>query len=67
MGKYKITIDGARKASLSKAIARGTFRDFIGTSINGFMLHIGDSSPKKAELWGILYGLQTAWESGVRS
>lgn len=38
----------------------------MGCWLSGFSLNIGICSTLLAELWGVYYGLHTAWELGVR-
>ncbi|CAA7051324.1 unnamed protein product [Microthlaspi erraticum] len=57
--------DGASRGNPGLASAGGVLRDENGMWICGFALKLGICSAPLAELWGIYYGLWTAWERRV--
>jgi len=61
-----VNTDGASHGNPGFATARGVVRDGEGSWLGGFALNIGVCSAPLAELWGVYYGLVTAWERGVR-
>ncbi|KAG7568483.1 Ribonuclease H-like superfamily [Arabidopsis thaliana x Arabidopsis arenosa] len=57
--------DGASKGNPGLATASGVLRNSDGEWCGGFALNIGRCSAPLAELWGVYYGLYTAWEHRV--
>lgn len=62
----KINTDGAGLQRLGAAAAGRILWDSSGACFGGFMFIIGSCSVIHAELWGMLQGLQLAWEKGAR-
>lgn len=59
-----MNIDGAFKASLRMASTGGLIGDHNGRWIQRFTDNIGTCTIIITELWGILIGLQMAWNRG---
>lgn len=62
---FKLNTDGARKIS-GNASAGGLIRNYCGEWVHGFGMNIGHCTITGAELWGLLQGLQLAWNIGIR-
>lgn len=65
-GWIKLNTDGASRGNPGIAAAGGVFRDDKGESVCGSGANIGIATAAVAELWGLLYGLQIAWDRGWR-
>lgn len=65
-GWIKLNSDGSVFGADYRASSGGVLRDFQGRWIRGFARNIGRCSISKAELWGILDGLNLAWEMGFK-
>jgi hypothetical protein len=63
----KINVDGASSGNPGPAGAGGLLRDFTGKWLKGFVINVGVATNTTAEFWGILKGLELAWELGFRS
>ncbi|CAN1147728.1 hypothetical protein LINPERHAP2_LOCUS16044 [Linum perenne] len=61
-----INIDGAVDLSSKSASVGGMIRDSLGRCFEAFSCNLGIFSVIKAELRGILMGLQRVWSSGYR-
>ncbi|KAK9018022.1 hypothetical protein V6N11_001012 [Hibiscus sabdariffa] len=59
-----LSTDGAVSIATGMGSVGGIFRSDDGSWILGFNKTIGILRPLQAELWGILLGLQLAWENG---
>ncbi|KAJ1440340.1 Ribonuclease H domain [Sesbania bispinosa] len=57
---YKLNVDGSAMASNMQASCGGLIRDHNDTFVKGFSCKIDISSTVKAELWGLLHGLNLA-------
>lgn len=57
-GWIKVNMDGARRASIGLASARGLIRDHLGNWIKGFTVNIGQTDSFTTELWGLKEDLQ---------
>lgn len=62
----KCNTDGACLEGGLRIGCGGVFRDSSGNWIFGFTRHIGEGSVLTAELWGIVSGLEIAWDTGYR-
>ncbi|KAJ9185788.1 hypothetical protein P3X46_005380 [Hevea brasiliensis] len=60
----KLNTDGSVVADSNLAV--GLFRDANGFWLAGFGLNLDACDIYSAELWGILQGLQLAWQYGFR-
>ncbi|XP_010484806.1 PREDICTED: uncharacterized protein LOC104763089 [Camelina sativa] len=65
VGWVKLNTDGASHGNPGLATAGGVLRDSDGAWIGGFAFNIGICTAPLAELWGVYYGLYTAWEKGI--
>ena len=54
--------DGASKGNLGEAAVGGFLRDDNGRWLHNFMYNSGFSSSVLAELWGVRFGPEIAWE-----
>ncbi|KAG7593917.1 AAA+ ATPase domain [Arabidopsis thaliana x Arabidopsis arenosa] len=64
-GWSKMNTDGASQGNPGLATAGGVLRNSAREWCGGFTLNIGRCSALLAELWGVYYGLYTAWEHRV--
>ncbi|KAJ1441395.1 Ribonuclease H-like superfamily [Sesbania bispinosa] len=64
VGWIKFNVDGSMKFGSSHAGCRGVMRDYNGIWLGGFSFNIGSSSVLMAELRGIIFTLNIAWERG---
>ncbi|KAG7593942.1 Ribonuclease H domain [Arabidopsis thaliana x Arabidopsis arenosa] len=64
-GWSKMNTDGASQENPGLATAGGVLRNSAREWCGGFTLNIGRCSALLAELWGVYYGLYTAWEHRV--
>ncbi|CAA7030525.1 unnamed protein product [Microthlaspi erraticum] len=62
---WKVNTDGASRGNPGLATAGDVLRDANGAWVGGFALNIGICSAPLAELWGVYYGLNLAWERRV--
>ena len=62
----KCNVDGACKDGGLRTGCGGVFRDSSGVWVTGFKRGLGVGSVLSAELWGILIGIQIAWNRGIR-
>ncbi|KAF7833347.1 Retrovirus-related Pol polyprotein from transposon TNT 1-94 [Senna tora] len=62
----KLNTDGAMIRESRKASCGRLLRDHDGRWVKGFIMHLGESTLVGAELWGMLKGLEMAWELGIR-
>ncbi|CAI9112050.1 OLC1v1012421C1 [Oldenlandia corymbosa var. corymbosa] len=62
----KLNIDGALNTDIGWATAGGLLRDCTGGWCGGFSINIGYCSITGIEIWGLLQGLQLAWDKGYR-
>ncbi|KAH1115517.1 hypothetical protein J1N35_008895 [Gossypium stocksii] len=60
----KVNSDGATAESGNWSAAGGILRDSHGNWLAGFCRFIGRGSALTIELWGILHGLEIAWQKG---
>ncbi|CAL8991959.1 unnamed protein product [Prunus brigantina] len=65
-GVCKVNTDGSRINSSCLIGAGGLLRDSCGNWIKGFSANLGYGSIIEAELWGIFWGLNMAWDAGFR-
>lgn len=65
-GWFKCNVDGACKNNGMATGCSGVILDSSGHWIVGFVRGLGMGSVLNAELWGILLGLQIAWNHGIR-
>ncbi|XP_061354128.1 uncharacterized protein LOC133298795 [Gastrolobium bilobum] len=66
VGFVKVNTDGASCGNPGVATCGGVIRNSQGIWLNGFAYKLGFCSSFKAELWGILRGLEMAWSKGYR-
>lgn len=62
----KINTDGASKGNPGMAGCGGVIRDDCGWWVASFGMNVGCCSAFKAELWGILKGVELSWNQGIR-
>ncbi|KAF7826851.1 ribonuclease H [Senna tora] len=62
----KVNTDGAVGSTGNIAGCGGLIRDHQGNLIKGFIKNLGISSPEGAEAWGIVCGLNLAWDLGFQ-
>ncbi|KAK8606351.1 hypothetical protein V6N13_030637 [Hibiscus sabdariffa] len=65
-GRIKLNTDGAQWGPAGCFACGGIARDHEGRWLFGFNKALGRCSIKEAELWGILIGLECAWNAGFR-
>lgn len=65
-GWVKLNVDGSYLGNSGLASAGGLLRDASSNWLCGFGFNIGESSILHAEIIGISYGLQFAWNMGFR-
>lgn len=65
-GWVKFNVDGACKGLGKAAGCGGVLRDASGSWILGFSKSIGNCNSFEAELWGLLTGLEVAWDVGFK-
>ncbi|XP_061350360.1 uncharacterized protein LOC133295534 [Gastrolobium bilobum] len=66
-GWWKLNVDAALRRNPCQAACGGLIRDEYGNWVSGFVYNIGSCDPLTAEFWGILKGLQFAWEMKVQN
>ncbi|KAF7844636.1 putative RNA-directed DNA polymerase [Senna tora] len=67
MGWFKVNVDGAcSREALERASCGGVVRDYMGRFIYGFSKNLGSCDALAAELWGVILGLNMAWELGIK-
>ncbi|KAK7291983.1 hypothetical protein RIF29_07579 [Crotalaria pallida] len=66
-GWFKMNTDGTSRGNPGLAGCGGLIRDGEGRWIIGYARRIGVTTAYKAELWGILTGMQVAWNDGIRN
>ncbi|KAK7270484.1 hypothetical protein RIF29_23660 [Crotalaria pallida] len=59
-GYLKLNVDGSFRRCSNKAACGGLIRDDNGAMVKAFQSNLGVCSSVKAELWGLLQGLQMA-------
>ncbi|KAK8987848.1 hypothetical protein V6N11_065454 [Hibiscus sabdariffa] len=64
LGWVCLSTDGAVSLGSGIGSVGGVFRADDGSWISGFNKTIGVACPLQTELWGILLGLQLAWDNG---
>ncbi|CAL8155362.1 unnamed protein product [Prunus armeniaca] len=63
-GATKINTDGCQNGETGRIAAGAVLRSSSGMWIKGFAANIGYGQVLDAELWGIFYGLKSAWDMG---
>ncbi|CAN1126630.1 Putative ribonuclease H protein At1g65750 [Linum perenne] len=63
---FTINSDGLVDRSSGNASAGGVLRDWQGRSIDAFTTNLGTCSITRAELTGIIIGMERAWSAGIR-
>ena len=58
---------GPLKDNLGRATCGGVLKNHLGNWIISFTKNLGICSTYVAELWGIVKGLQLAWQKGFRN
>lgn len=66
MDVVKVNVNGASKGSLGYVGCGCVLRNHEGQWVMGAARNLGCCTSQKAELWGVLLGLQTAWRYGCR-
>jgi ribonuclease HI len=61
-----LNTDGSVVEHDTKAACGGVMRDCNGNFLVAYVAHIHPCLVLEAELWGIYYGLKTAWSRGYR-
>lgn len=61
-----MNVDGGVRGDTGSANCGGVIRDENGSWMRGFSARVGRCSVLEAELWGVLHGLQAAWDLGCR-
>lgn len=64
-GWFKLNVDVASKGNPSLAGCGGLVRDEAGHWVAGFGCNIGFCISFTAKLWGVVKGMQMAWEFGI--
>ncbi|KAL4288301.1 hypothetical protein AHAS_Ahas19G0272500 [Arachis hypogaea] len=62
----KLNSDGASCGNPGTASYGGLLRDEMGHWVAGYYSNLRICSAFQAEIWGLLHGLKTAWELGIR-
>ncbi|KAF7844298.1 Non-LTR retroelement reverse transcriptase [Senna tora] len=62
----KVNVDGSCKGDNLLAACGRVFRDAMRSWLWGMARNIGSCSSLEAEIWGILSGMELAWEKGFR-
>ncbi|BFG41860.1 hypothetical protein CerSpe_281350 [Prunus speciosa] len=65
LGMHKLNVDGSRRAASGCIGAGGVIRGADGDWICGFAVNLGKGQILEAELWGLYFGLQLAWDKGI--
>lgn len=65
-GWIKVNSEGASRGNPGLAAAGGVLRDGKDDWVDGFVANLGISTAPAAELWGIVHGINMAWEYGFR-
>lgn len=65
-GWVNLNLDGAVKGNDFKASSGGVLRGSYREGLGGFAQNISTCSVMRGELWGVLDGLNLAWEKGFR-
>ncbi|KAK4282627.1 hypothetical protein QN277_013982 [Acacia crassicarpa] len=65
-GYIKINTDGEAKGNPGLAACGVVIRNTHGCWLGGYAFRLGICSAYKAELWGMLHGLEEAWQAGFR-
>ncbi|CAN1293344.1 Putative ribonuclease H protein At1g65750 [Linum perenne] len=63
---FTLNMDGSVRLSEQRAVAGGCLRDANGKVADAFASNLGYCSITRAEISGIVIGLERAWEAGVR-
>ncbi|CAN1789134.1 Putative ribonuclease H protein At1g65750, partial [Linum perenne] len=63
---YTLNTDGSVRISEQRAAAGGCLRDSDGRVIDCFAANLGNCSITRAELTGVIIGLERAWNLGIR-
>lgn len=66
LGWIRLNTDDAARGVGGSAGCGGLFRGTDGHWLCGFSRHLGSCTAFVAELWGVLTGLELAWERGFR-
>ncbi|KAF7840571.1 putative ribonuclease H protein At1g65750 family [Senna tora] len=66
MDWVKLNVDRAVEKEGKNAACGGLLRDSSGTWLKGFTFNIGECGVLEAELWGLLKGLEMAWDYGCK-
>lgn len=64
-GWVQLNTDGSMNFALSKAGCGGLIRNSRGEWVVGFTKNLGSCDAFVAEVWGVLEGLNLAWNVGV--
>ncbi|XP_020412737.1 uncharacterized protein LOC109947231 [Prunus persica] len=65
-GFSKLNIDGSRVSASGCIAAGGIIRNSEGSWIAGFSANLGHGEVLVAEAWALYYGLNLAWQMGLR-
>ncbi|KAI5336413.1 hypothetical protein L3X38_015680 [Prunus dulcis] len=65
-GFSKLNIDGSRVSASGCIAAGGIIRNYEGSWIAGFSANLGHGEVLVAEAWALYYGLNLAWQMGLR-
>ncbi|CAL2276664.1 unnamed protein product [Prunus armeniaca] len=65
LGRFKLNVDGSRRAASGCIGAGGVIRGATGNWICGFAANLGKGQILEAELWGLYFGLHLACEKGI--
>ncbi|CAN1351644.1 Putative ribonuclease H protein At1g65750 [Linum perenne] len=63
---FTLNTDGSVRRTERKAATGGCLRDAEGRVIDAFVANLGNCSITRAELTGVVLGLERAWEKGIR-
>ncbi|KAK9912978.1 hypothetical protein M0R45_036807 [Rubus argutus] len=64
---HKLNVDGSLHKGLGIMCAGGVIRNDKGEWMNDFAANLGSGQVLEAELWGLIKGMDLAWNCGYRS
>ncbi|CAN1146991.1 Putative ribonuclease H protein At1g65750 [Linum perenne] len=63
---FTLNTDGSVQVSAQRAAAGGCLRNSEGRVVDAFAANLGNCSITRAELTGVVIGLERAWDIGIR-
>ncbi|CAN0921109.1 Putative ribonuclease H protein At1g65750 [Linum grandiflorum] len=61
-----LNTDGSVKVGMRNAASGAVIRNLMGEVLRDFSIIMGSCSITRAELCGVMYGVELAWKLGVR-